>query len=101
MKGGVGFYWKKCGIPPCDRFFLGKKFFFGFSENFSKFFFNEIDCKKIFEIFFNEFSSETFSKFFCMLNDYTDNSRHNMTKNLQNSKFYFFESDFKTDKKHL
>ena len=36
-----------------------------------------------------------------MLNDYRDNSRHNMTKNLQNSKFYFFESDLKTDKKHL
>ena len=34
-----------------------------------------------------------------MLNDYPDNSRHNMTKNLQNSKFYFFESDLKTDKK--
>ena len=36
-----------------------------------------------------------------MLNDYSDNSRHNMTKNLQNSKFYFFKSDLKTDKKHL
>ena len=36
-----------------------------------------------------------------MLNDYPDNSRHNMTKNLQNSKFYFFESDLKTGKKHL
>ena len=60
MKGGVGFYWKKCGIPPCDRFFLGKKFFFGFSETFSKFFFNEIDCKKFSNFFCNEFSSKKF-----------------------------------------
>ena len=36
--------------------------------------------------------------FFTMVNDYPDNSRHNMTKNLQNSKFYFFESNLKTYK---
>ena len=36
-----------------------------------------------------------------MLNDYPDNSRHNMTKNSQNPKFYFFESDPKTNKEHL
>ena len=36
-----------------------------------------------------------------MLNDYPDNSRHKMTKNSQNPKFYFFESDPKTDKEHL
>ena len=36
-----------------------------------------------------------------MLNDYPDNSRHNLTKNAQNPKFYFFESDPKTDKESL
>ena len=38
--------------------------------------------------------------FLHMLNDYPDISRHNMTKHLQNPKFYFFESDPNTDKKH-
>ena len=51
MKGGVGFYWKKRSISP-RCFFLGKKLFFGFSEKFSKFFFNEIDCKKFPNFFF-------------------------------------------------
>ena len=49
MKGGVGFYWKKRDISPPlwpPPLFLGKKFFFRFSEKFSKFFFNEIGCKK-------------------------------------------------------
>ena len=64
MKGGVGFYWKKCRKfppPPCDRFFfLGNKFFFGFSEKFLKFCFNEIDCKKFSNFFCDEFSSKKF-----------------------------------------
>ena len=50
---------------------------------------------------FNCLNGWTAGIFVNMLNDYLDNLRHNMTKNLQNSKFYFFESDLKTDKKHL
>ena len=41
-------------------FFLGNKFFFGFSEKFLKFCFNEIDCKKFSNFFCNEFSSKKF-----------------------------------------
>ena len=75
MKGGVGFYWKKRDIsPPCDPFFfLGKKFFFGFSEKFSKFFFNEIDCQKFSNFFYNEVSSK---KFFNSLKMTTKNFRN-------------------------
>ena len=46
--------------PPVTVFFLGTNFFFGFSEKFSKFFFNKIDCKKFSNFFCNEFSSKKF-----------------------------------------
>ena len=60
--------------PPCDPPpFLGKKFFFGFSEKFSKSFFNEIDCKKFSNFFYNEFSSK---KFFNSLKMTTKNFRN-------------------------
>ena len=54
MKGGVGFYWKKWDIippPVTPPFFLGKKFFFGFSEKFSNFFSMKLTVKN-FRIFF-------------------------------------------------
>ena len=65
-----GFCWKNRYIfhPTCDPLFFflggggggGTKNFVGFSENILKCTFNEIDCKTIFEFFFNEFSSKTF-----------------------------------------
>ena len=67
MKGGVRFYWKKCGIsPPRHRFFFqAKTFFFGFSEKFSKFFFNEIDCKKFSNFFTVNFIEKNSKMLYC------------------------------------
>ena len=57
----LDFAGKKGAFPPVTPFFvLGKKCFFGFSENISKCFFNEIDCKKFANFFCNEFSSKKF-----------------------------------------
>ena len=43
---------KKVPPPPRPLFFLRKNFFFGFSEKFLKFIFNEVDCKKFANFFF-------------------------------------------------
>ena len=73
MKGDVGFSWKIVEFPSLDPFFfVAKNVFFEFSEKMSNFFSMKLTVKnfqnffqwiqqwKIFEIFFNEFSSKKF-----------------------------------------
>ena len=48
---------------PVTLFFLGKNFFFEFSEKISKFFFNEIDCEKCSKLFSMKLTVKNFRKF--------------------------------------